>query len=312
MPRPANGYSNAAGETIAGTHDPINRYMDKQALIGWAYKRGKAGQELYDRNALDIGSTVHGMAELDLKGSPDRLITAYCHDRLATPDALKKAWHCFEAFRKWRQECHVRAVAQECVLISERHQFGGTPDTIAVVANGLGLLDFKSMSTIPARPYNDQLLALAAHGLLWEENHPNEPLQSYHLIGLGKNGEGFRHWAYSDLSDYRKLFLMQLASYRAEKAAQPTLLGETPRQARTDEKTVASVDRPIPITVNLSTSLAAAANKARAEDAKLVNGDGLDIPGFLKRKPRVRVKAKSQPVYASLGEMLRAYKHVAG
>jgi hypothetical protein len=80
MPRPKNGYFNA-GEPVPGTHDPISRYMDQTALKIWAHKLGLAGLPLYQRAAIDIGSTVHGMAELDLKGRPDREIEAYCHDR---------------------------------------------------------------------------------------------------------------------------------------------------------------------------------------------------------------------------------------
>jgi hypothetical protein len=29
----------------------------------WAYKRGQEGLPIYDRPAIDVGSTVHGMAE---------------------------------------------------------------------------------------------------------------------------------------------------------------------------------------------------------------------------------------------------------
>jgi len=111
MPRPANGYHNAAGEQIPGTHDPISRFMDQTALKHWAYKQGLAGLPLYQRAAIDIGSTVHGMAELDLKGRPDREIEAYAHEVLTVPDQLRKAFTSFEAFRRWREQCHVRAIA---------------------------------------------------------------------------------------------------------------------------------------------------------------------------------------------------------
>src|SRR5260370_3745820 len=59
MPRPAKGYTNAAGDAIPGTHDPISRFMDQTALKFWAYKRGQQGLPLFDRAAIDIGSAVH-------------------------------------------------------------------------------------------------------------------------------------------------------------------------------------------------------------------------------------------------------------
>src|ERR1700693_1660860 len=86
MPRPKQGYFNAAGQPIPGTHDPIQRFMDQTALKFWAYKRGQQGLPLFDRAAIDIGSTVHGIAELDLRGRPDREIEAYANDRLVAPD----------------------------------------------------------------------------------------------------------------------------------------------------------------------------------------------------------------------------------
>jgi hypothetical protein len=138
MARPKNGYFNAAGQPVPGTHDPISRYMDQTALKIWAHKQGLAGLPLYQRAAIDIGSTVHGMAELDLKGRPDREIEAYCHECLAAPDHLRKAFSSFAAFRTWRQQCHVRAIAQEKPMVSETWQYGGTPDTIAMIPAASG------------------------------------------------------------------------------------------------------------------------------------------------------------------------------
>ena len=107
----------------------------------------------------------------------------------------------------------MRAIAQEVALVSEQWQYGGTPDTIALIDGGLGLIDFKTS----AKPYPDNLVALAAHGQLWNENHPNKPLSSYHLLCLPKDGSDFQHHAYADLSQQWKLFTLWLEAYRLEK-----------------------------------------------------------------------------------------------
>jgi hypothetical protein len=284
MPRPANGYRNAAGEPIAGTHDPISRYMDQTALKIWAHKQGLAGLPLYQRAAIDIGSTVHGMAELDLKGRPDREIEAYCHQCLAAPDHLRKAWSAFQQFRAWRQQCHVRAIAQERTLISETWQYGGTPDTIAMIGGGLGLLDFK---TSP-KPYPDHLVALAAHGKLWEENNPQHLLSSYHLICLPKDGSDFAHHAYADLTPQWELFKLWLAAYRLEKGC--TLA----KAAKTEAPKLAA--KPVEATT------APVAAPKRARKPKLAN------------KPPVAAALAliAPPPMASLSmaEILRSYGHV--
>lgn len=285
MPRPSDGYKNLAGQSVPGTHDPISRYMDKSALMHWAHKRGSQGLPLYDRAAIDIGSTVHHMAELDLRGRPDREIEAYAHDCLAAPDHLRKAFASFKQFRAWRQQCHVRAVAQEVSLVSERYQYGGTPDTIAMFGNGgLGLLDFKTS----AKPYPDHLIGMAAHGNLWQEANPQHPLTAgYHLIILPKDGSAFQHHAYADLSAQWRLFELYLDAYRLDKLVNATAA-------------IAAMAKP--------DTAAAPAEPAAAPAAPVKP-----------RRPRVcqrrapKVEAAEPAVRpATMAEILRQYGHVRG
>jgi hypothetical protein len=300
MPRHKNGYFNAAGEPIPGAHDPISRYMDQTALKIWAHKQGLAGLPLYQRAAIDIGSAVHGMAELDLKGRPDREIEAYCHECLAAPDHLRKAFSSFSAFRAWRQQCHVRAIAQERVLVSERWQYGGTPDTIAMINGGIGLLDFKTS----AKPFPDHLVALAAHGALWEETNPQHPLTAgYHLICLPKDGSDFAHHAYADLSRQWELFRLWLAAYRLEKGctiakAQPKPAAAAPppkgraQPRRAARASPSAAGRSTPAEVARFLAAAATAPKPVAERRPV------EVPPILIRRAQ------------SMSEILRAYGHV--
>jgi hypothetical protein len=285
MPRPKNGYLNAAGEPIPGTHDPISRFMDQTALKHWAYKQGLAGLPLYQRAAIDIGSTVHGMAELDLKGRPDREIEAYAHEALIVPDQLHKAFTAFQAFRNWREQCHVRAIAQEVTLVSETHQYGGTPDTIAMIGGGLGLIDFK---TSP-KPYPDHLVALAAYGRLWEENNPQQPLNSYHLICLPKDGSAFQHHAYADLTQQWRLFLLYLEAYRIEKGCGT--------RTRSPIETVA----PAPKAALAAETTATAATPKRTRKPK---------PADQPAEAETPVLIAPPMASLSMAELLRSYGHI--
>jgi hypothetical protein len=196
VPRPAKGYVNAAGQSVPGTHDPISRYMDRSALMHWAHKRGLDGLPLYARDAIDIGSAVHAMADLDLKGRPDREIENVAHDAGLPRDGFDKAMRAFMQFRKWRIGCHVQPIALECSLVSEVHQYGGTPDCIALINSKLSLVGFKT-SLIP---YADHLVAMAAHAALWNENNLGRLIEAFHWIGLSKDGAEFRHHEYANLS----------------------------------------------------------------------------------------------------------------
>lgn len=213
MPRPKQGYKNAAGLPVPATGEINGRFMDRTRLLFWAFKRGKEGhKQLYDNEALDIGSCVHTMAELDLQNRSQEDIDFFAKTSLPEADHLAKAETSFKAFRAWRAEFHVKPHVQEASLVSEKLQFGGTLDTIAIVRNGLGLLEFKTSAEV----YEDHLLQMAAYGILWEETHPNEILTSgYHLILLPKDGAKFTHREYSrdQLKPYRKKFKLYRRAY---------------------------------------------------------------------------------------------------
>lgn len=279
MPRPKQGYSNAAGQPIPGTHDPINRFLDATALKFWAWKQGKAGISLFDRTALDIGTAVHTMIELDLKGRPQKDIAFYAEQTLKDGDDLGKAIAAFKAWRAWSDKNALKPVAQEIPLISEKHQFGGTPDLIATMGNGLGLIDFKTSAK--GDVYPDKLVALAAHGKLWTENHPNQPLTAgYHLIMLAKDGSGFRHYAYADLKPHWKLFKIYLKAYHLDKLC-------------SDKKVLAGGK------IETSKTAVTAPPIAATEPAT-------SSP----TKPRVRIKGPSSASPLTMAELLRSYGHV--
>jgi hypothetical protein len=221
MPRPQNGYHNARGEPIPGTHDPVSRYKDSTALMYWAYKQGKAGVPLYDRTAINIGSCVHHMAELDLIDTPDNEILEYAHGFLARQNDLAKAITCFNQYRDWRDRNHVHPIDIEIALVSEDYQYGGTPDLIANVNGRLALVDLKTA----AKPYPDNLVALAAHCKLWEENHPGQEIETCHLICLPKDGSGFQAhvWNAADLEPHWHLFVNWLDGFELERKCEAAM-----------------------------------------------------------------------------------------
>jgi hypothetical protein len=215
MARPASGYRNADGSPIPGTTDIIKRFMNRDALLYWAFNRGKAGHaKLYDDSVLDIGTAVHTMAELDMKGEPDDAIEFYLTATLRDPEHQDKARAAFSSFHQWRAEFAVEAEWQEISLVSEKLQFGGTLDTIAHIRKGRGMLDFKSSAK--GVVYEDHVLQLAAYGILWEETHPGDPLdEGYHLIVLPKDGSRpiHREFTHEQLHPFRQKFWLYRRAY---------------------------------------------------------------------------------------------------
>lgn len=272
MPRPKDGYRNAAGLPVPGTSDINGRFMDRSRLLYWAFNRGKSGAaKLYDNDAVDIGTCVHAMAELDMKGETEESIRFYLAATLRDPDQREKASNAFDAFRQWRQEFHVSALHQEVSLVSERLQFGGTIDTVARIRNGRGLVDFKT--TKSGEVYEDMPLQLAAYGILWDETHPDEPLdQGYHLILLPKDGGRpiHREFTHEQLNPFRQLFWLYRRAY--DYAA-----------VTSDPKTLAGI---------------AVAPSVKPAEPKV----------HAARKPRAKPAIAPRP--STMAEMLRSYGHV--
>lgn len=218
MARPKEGYRNAAGDIIPGTTDISGRFMDRSRLLYWAFNRGKEGyKKLYDGIDLNIGTVVHQMAELDLKGQSADDIAFYAKTTLAEPEQLEKAQTAFLAFKRWRTKFHIEVHKQEIPLISEKYQFGGTPDTIAIIRNGRGLLDFKSSTK--GEVYEDHVIQLAGYNILWEENFPDDPLtEGTHLIVLPKEGGEpvHRHYAAEQMEPFRRKFLLYREAYELD------------------------------------------------------------------------------------------------
>jgi hypothetical protein len=281
VPRPANGYVNAAGQSVPGTHDPISRYMDRSALMHWAHKRGMEGLPLYARDTIDIGSAVHAMADLDLKGRPDREIENVARDAGLPRDDYDKAVRAFMQFRKWRINCHVQPIALELSLVSELHQYGGTPDCIALIDSRISLVEFKTS----AKPYPDHLVAMAAHAQLWNENNPGRLIETFHWIGLPKDGGEFQHHAYADLSPQWEIFTLYLDAWRLEKGLQRTRSKKAAPPVAQAQQTAQAAPAAAPTT----TARPRRASKPKVETAA---------------PPQVAVRPQS------MAQILRAYGHI--
>jgi hypothetical protein len=312
MPRPKSGYFNAAGQPIPGTHDITGRYKEMGGLMNWAYSQGKKGVPLYQRDALDIGTAVHRMAELDLRGIPEREIERVPYETLQASVDIDKAWMAFRQFRDWRKEHEVRAIAFEESLVSEIHQYGGTLDVIALIDGARGLLDFKTSKTA-GDIYLDQRLVMAAHGNLWREKHPELPLPGgYHLISLPKDGSKFGHHAFADLSPEWEMFTLQLDCWRIEKggarkrAVKPATVVPAPKvrlETEAPKPEMPKPRRPARKPKPIAEPAVAAAPVAKAP-----------IPEWAFARPAEQLCmveiAPPPPVQLSMAELLRSYGHI--
>ncbi len=207
MTRPVGGYKNAAGKKVPSVTTIINRFKDSGGLIHWACQCGVDGLDyraVRDR-AADAGTMAHVMIENWIKtgAMPGALVYA-AEPEIA--DKYSKAENGLKNFIEWASNVKLEPVSTEISLVSERHQFGGTIDaTLAKVNGKLSMGDWKTSN----RLYLDYLVQVRAYGELWNENHPDDPIEGgYHLVRLSKENADFEHRYFAELDDAWEAFLL--------------------------------------------------------------------------------------------------------
>jgi hypothetical protein len=153
-------YKNSKEQKIVGVTTALN-ILAKQALIPWAYNRGRAGLELYESRdkAANIGTIIHS-----------RIMAYYLGYEIDTYNITPEVWELSEnsmkSFFEWARPRNVKPKLIETPLVSEKYQYGGTPDVYGEMDEELTLLDFKTGSGI----YPEHFLQLAAYSQLLNEN----------------------------------------------------------------------------------------------------------------------------------------------
>lgn len=209
---PTQIYRLKDGTRVPGTTTIIGKFKESGGLIHWAWDLGMKGIDYNERRdkAADAGTLAHSLVEGHIRGFAVDLTRE-------PPDIVEKAQKAYGAFLEWAGGSKLQPRETELALISEKYRFGGCLDSMLV--NGrLSLGDWKTSGGV----YDDYLLQLAAYGLLWEENFPDQPLEGgFHLMRFGKIGGEFAHhwWDYSNprMIAARKLFILYREAYDLKK-----------------------------------------------------------------------------------------------
>lgn len=242
MAHPSGGYKNHEGIRVPGTTTIGGRFKDSGALIMWAYKQGREHENLAARGlpapsrlyesveeAASIGTTAHSMVEAHINGEePDEVLgqalKAVAKDK--RDEYAKAATSSFKAYRAWERMTNLEIVAQEVQLVSEEHQFGGTPDAVGKIEGELCLVDWKTSNSV----YPEMLLQLAAYkhlvergfilgsdGKATDEQLGMELTGGFHLCRFAKEHGDFAHHYYPDLSEAWEQFKRFRAAYETDK-----------------------------------------------------------------------------------------------
>jgi hypothetical protein len=203
MPTPTKGYRLQDGTRVPGVTTIIGKFKEAGGLIHWSWDLGMQGidyRKVRDE-AANIGTIAHNMVEQWIKHEP---IVAE-----GPAEQVDRAKNSFQQFIEWADQSRLEIVQSETPLVSEKHRFGGTLDSMLVTGK-LSLGDWKTSNAI----YRDYLLQLAAYGILWEENFPDRPITGgYHLMRFAKDSPDFAHYSWGELEEAKEGFLLMRRLY---------------------------------------------------------------------------------------------------
>ncbi len=180
-------YTLADGTPIPSVTEILGNIGWKQyGLMHWSHALGLKGISLKDERArlADAGTLAHDMVEAEIKGKPSPSLDGI------EASIVERAQQSFNAFRDWRKTSRFELVASEVILVSERLGYAGMIDCIAHLAGAVAIIDWKSSKAI----YPDQIVQLAGgYGPLWDEAHPDLPVQTYRIVRFPPEGGFAEH-----------------------------------------------------------------------------------------------------------------------
>jgi hypothetical protein len=134
---------------------------NKQQLIRWANKMGLAGVDTvkFVNDKALIGTLAHAIVTDSLQG-----IETGTDDY--SQNQIELAENSALSFFEWANGKDIQPLLIETPLISEAHEFGGTPDIYADVGGKRELIDLKTGSGI----YDEMIIQVTAYKHLLIEN----------------------------------------------------------------------------------------------------------------------------------------------
>jgi hypothetical protein len=170
---PTIPYLNAEGKRIQGTTTVISNNLgwNRTALMYWAWKEGIEGRDykVTVQKAAEAGTYAHELVEFFLRENLEGVEELL---KKLPDDMLLKASKAYENFLHWKDTVAFQVVSLEEHLVSEKYQFGATPDCIAMINGKRCLFDWKTSNAV----YAEYLIQIAAYKVAWEEVHPDLPI----------------------------------------------------------------------------------------------------------------------------------------
>lgn len=198
---PTINYTNADGKRVKSVTTVLGRFKEAGGLLYWHFEQGfeqgqKAAKGEPFKNIdqikeaqVDPGTLAHAMVEAHVLGRRDKWPKKSEHDA----EDWEQAKRAYDAFSEWWGGINAEVEITEKSIVSELMQVGATPDAIGwVTVNGKryrALFDWKAARGI----YRDYGMQVAAYRAIWEEVHPDDPIERVYIGRFGKDMGEFEY-----------------------------------------------------------------------------------------------------------------------
>lgn len=196
----------AAGE--AANHFKANlvpgQALDELQIQSLCEEARKAHNKKRDK-AADAGTYVHNWIEDFVNGeNPAMPINA----------DLKRV---INDFLEWWEKLDIEVISSEQVFCSPTRMLAGTADLVCKVDGKLTIMDWKTGSGI----YPEMFMQMAAYALMWEEEHPDQPIERLHVVNASLKNM-FQDQYREDIQLFKDAYLEALALYKSVKHIEST------------------------------------------------------------------------------------------
>lgn len=236
MPTQKAGYFTKDGTRVPSVTTILGRYKESGALLHWAAgqsveyvkrellkiptsglddpavprsellklcEQAKHAYRTVRDDAADAGTMAHDAVERCIKG--EEISDSF----FPLNDVGAKARTSFLAFMQWANQTQLKVTHTEVALVSEKYRFGGTLDAM-MIRQHRSCGDWKTSNSV----YGEYLCQVAAYGILWDENYPDDPITGgYHLLRFDKIYGDFHAHYWAELETAKRSFLLMRELY---------------------------------------------------------------------------------------------------
>lgn len=173
--------------------------LDELQIQDLCSEARKAHNKAKDK-AADAGTYVHNWIEDFVNGK---------NPTMPVSPVIKRV---IDDFLEWWEKTDVEVISPEQVFCSPTLMLAGTADLVCKVDGKLTIMDWKTGSGI----YPEMFMQMAAYALMWEEEHPDQPIERLHVVNASVKNM-FQDQFREDVQVFKDAYLKALALYKSVK-----------------------------------------------------------------------------------------------